>query len=658
MSLSIAFWSFGLGLMVIAKSEGEALFWLKGIHYFGAIFIPAFFLHFVLAFLNIDKIKKKVIIFSYSLAIILQVCNFTGLFATVSRKGPFNYYTEPGMFYIVFVIMFFVCVVYAHYLLFIFYKDSFGLRKKQIKYQFLSMLLGFGGGSTTFLLAFNIPIFPYGMYVVFLHVPIMSYAIVAHRLMGIEIVMQKATRIIFSFLVSIGVYFGLFYLGYNMIALNVWQATIFAILPCMVCFSFFIWRMQKVIFKKEESYQDALIRTAGEMVKIRDPLKLIGEVANSIYNIIEARQISIFLLDTQTNEYVLQIAKGRSPLQEIGFRLKKRVPIVSWFDETGDKFYKEGLISETEKNFLQLDIVKEWLNEERFLNSEEKVVMALKEIESQMGILRSSLIIPSRYEQRMLGFLCLGGREGVKYTKRDVEVLSGFADDVAMNIRNAFLIQDLRQKVHEKAKLNRDRYDAYQRLETIFKEIVSAFAMTVSKIDPDYTYEHVEKTSKYAQKLVDELQPKEITEKIISRDMFFAGILLHDIGKIFIPKNILNKPGSLTDEEWKIIKRHPVDGFELLKNIKGMEISAEIIRHHHERIDGKGYPDGLKGDQISMGAKIVCVVDSFEAMTADRPYRKAKLKEEAITQLIENSGTQFDPQVVNVFVELCEKGEI
>jgi HD-GYP domain-containing protein (c-di-GMP phosphodiesterase class II) len=417
--------------------------------------------------------------------------------------------------------------------------------------------------------------------------------------------------------------------------------------------------MQQLIFKKEEDYQLALIRIAREMVRIKLPLKLIEKVADSIYEIIKVRQVSIFLLDVSTNEYILQATKGRVLFQGIGFVLKQKDAIIDWFYKTGKEFYQRGLIRNEEKDFLQLDIIRDWLHSEKLSDEKEKnLIEVLIRIQFQMELLRTSLIIPCWYGEKIVGLLCLGGMVKSQYSRRDVELLSGFADDMAMNISNAFLIHDLRKEVHEKTLLSRERYNAYQRLETIFKEIISAFAMTVSKMDPDYTYEHVEKTSKYAQKLVDKLQPKQIKEKLISRDMFFAGILLHDIGKIFIPKNILNKPGPLNEEEWKIVRRHPIDGFELLKNIKGMEISAEIIRHHHERIDGKGYPDGLKGDQISIGAKIVCVVDSFEAMTADRPYRKAKSRKEALSQLVENSGTQFDSQIVDVFVELCEKGEI
>ncbi len=127
---------------------------------------------------------------------------------------------------------------------------------------------------------------------------------------------------------------------------------------------------------------------------------------------------------------------------------------------------------------------------------------------------------------------------------------------------------------------------------------------------------------------------------------------LHDIGKVGIPNSIINKPSRLTDEEFEIIKSHPVRSYEMIKNLESFSEIAEIVRHHHERIDGKGYPDGLKGDELSLGAKIVAVADTFEAMTSDRSYRKALPIETALKELRRVSGTQLDAEVVAVFESL------
>jgi HD-GYP domain-containing protein (c-di-GMP phosphodiesterase class II) len=134
--------------------------------------------------------------------------------------------------------------------------------------------------------------------------------------------------------------------------------------------------------------------------------------------------------------------------------------------------------------------------------------------------------------------------------------------------------------------------------------------------------------------------------------------LLHDVGKVRVPKEIINKPGPLTDVEWLVIKQHTVWGEEMLKNVGGIlgEIGS-IVRSCHERWDGDGYPDGLKGEEIPLVARIVLACDTFSAMTTDRAYRKARPASEAVAELRRNAGTQFDPDVVEVLVAIVEEGE-
>ncbi len=125
----------------------------------------------------------------------------------------------------------------------------------------------------------------------------------------------------------------------------------------------------------------------------------------------------------------------------------------------------------------------------------------------------------------------------------------------------------------------------------------------------------------------------------------------HDIGKLVIDLSYIQKPGKLNEEEWKLIKKHPGVGANIIKPLKFMEKEVTIIRHHHERMDGKGYPDGLTGDQLDQLTKILIVVDSYDAMTSKRNYRKNLKMDEALSELIYCSGTQFDPETVKYFAE-------
>jgi len=134
----------------------------------------------------------------------------------------------------------------------------------------------------------------------------------------------------------------------------------------------------------------------------------------------------------------------------------------------------------------------------------------------------------------------------------------------------------------------------------------------------------------------------------------FCG-LLHDIGKIGIKDTLLNKPSTLSREEYEVIKKHPVIGKKIIEKVEFLKDGLPLIYHHHERYDGKGYPDGLKGEEIPLLARILSVADAFDAMISNRPYRKALSVEEAIGELKKNAGTQFDPLIVQIFCMILKK---
>ncbi len=129
---------------------------------------------------------------------------------------------------------------------------------------------------------------------------------------------------------------------------------------------------------------------------------------------------------------------------------------------------------------------------------------------------------------------------------------------------------------------------------------------------------------------------------------------MHDVGKIGVPDSILTKPGSLTEEEFTVMKAHPVKGGEIVGEIEELGRVADVIRHHHERVDGHGYPDGLRGEAIPLASRIILIADAFEAMTADRSYRHGLDREAALRELREHSGTQFDTELVSAFVKMVQ----
>ena len=177
-----------------------------------------------------------------------------------------------------------------------------------------------------------------------------------------------------------------------------------------------------------------------------------------------------------------------------------------------------------------------------------------------------------------------------------------------------------------------------------FKATVEALCAALSARD-GYTGEHSAETLDLVTSVTHQLAlPLEQIETI--SDV----ALLHDIGKIGIPNEVLHEPGKLNDEQWEIMKQHPVIGERIVARIPGLESVAKAIRHEHERWDGKGYPDGLKGAEIPLASRIVLVCDAYHAMTSDRPYREAMPIDAARAELVRHAGTQFDPVVVGALL--------
>ncbi|MGI6658852.1 MAG: HD-GYP domain-containing protein [Dethiobacteraceae bacterium] len=199
----------------------------------------------------------------------------------------------------------------------------------------------------------------------------------------------------------------------------------------------------------------------------------------------------------------------------------------------------------------------------------------------------------------------------------------------------------------------RHTFIMYMDMRNQYISTIKALTKAIDAKD-QYTRGHSERVAKYSVWIAEELHlPEDYIEKL----EYIA--LMHDIGKIGVPEHILNKPSRLSDEEYRLVMKHAAVGAEIISNIKFIGEHADIVRHHHERVDGRGYPDGLKEEQISLGAKIIGVADAFDAMTSERIYRAPLTKEEAVAELKRCSNTQFSEEVVQAFLKvLRRKGEI
>lgn len=236
----------------------------------------------------------------------------------------------------------------------------------------------------------------------------------------------------------------------------------------------------------------------------------------------------------------------------------------------------------------------------------------------------------------------------------EAQCLSDGADDF---IAKPFVPQVMRSRISRILELHELRNDLEASLEEKTREMelvtinsIMAIAKTIEAKDI-YTSGHSERVAKCSVEIAKRLGWNE--DKI--RDLSYIA-LLHDIGKLAIPDSVLNKPAPLNEEEFEIFKKHPVVGSEILKDIRAIENMAYGALYHHERYDGGGYPKGIAGKEIPVEARIIAVADTYDAMTTDRPYRKRLSDEVVISEFQTGKGTQFDPEIADIFIEMLHEG--
>lgn len=202
-----------------------------------------------------------------------------------------------------------------------------------------------------------------------------------------------------------------------------------------------------------------------------------------------------------------------------------------------------------------------------------------------------------------------------------------------------------------KYELSNSKIQILRDLSELFYKTIKSISFALDAKDK-YTHGHSMRVTLYSLALAKQLNlPDELLEEIET-----AG-LLHDIGKIAIPEKILLKPGKLTEEEYEVIKTHPELGERLVESIEKLKLVSNWLKYHHERYDGKGYPEGLSGETIPISARIIAIADTYDAMTSDRSYRKASSHQEAIDEIERCSGTQFDPNLARLFIGISDEIE-
>ena len=243
--------------------------------------------------------------------------------------------------------------------------------------------------------------------------------------------------------------------------------------------------------------------------------------------------------------------------------------------------------------------------------------------------IRSLMVVPLKIREKIFGVAsAFIFQEKRFFSEKDIYYMNFITQKAASAIENIALYENI-----------------YENLFSTLYAFVTAL-----EVRDLYTQRHSARVAKYAHMIAGEMGCSEEELDVIN----FAGSL-HDIGKIGIRDDILLKPGRLTAEEYEKIKEHPVIGADIISKLGLWDREMEIIRHHHERYDGKGYPDGLAGDQIPKLARIMAVADCYDAMASDRAYRKKMDKNDALETIMRNSGTQFDPEAVDAFMRVANQ---
>lgn len=222
--------------------------------------------------------------------------------------------------------------------------------------------------------------------------------------------------------------------------------------------------------------------------------------------------------------------------------------------------------------------------------------------------------------------------------------------DVADTVGRAFFqVRLVRENQEYQRRLERKVAEQAKALASVYLDTIEALISALDAREQE-TGNHSERVSNYTRALATQIGLSE--EEI---DVVAQGALLHDIGKIGITDNILLKPAKLTEEEWKVMRTHPQVGYDILGKVPALQEAAQVVLTHQEKFDGTGYPTGLKGEEIPLGSRIFAIVDTLDAMTTDRPYRKSLPFEAAREEIIRFSGRQFDPKIVEVFLSIAKE---
>ncbi|MFH1848436.1 MAG: HD-GYP domain-containing protein [Candidatus Omnitrophota bacterium] len=398
---------------------------------------------------------------------------------------------------------------------------------------------------------------------------------------------------------------------------------------------------------KRIGYQTALEDASRDVMRFRRLKYLLRRMVRVIDRQVGVAHTGILLFEEGSGSYALFDSANRKDAGgSAGYvRVSPKNALISVFG--GEK---SPLLDAT--GTLTSYNVMSMLNDEGFLAKHPGTAKNLKKVKRQMDLLQADICIPSYFRKRLLGVLILGEKlSGERFKQEEIDFFHRLVNGTAAAISSAQLIENLQAKVKRVESL-------YEKSHRLFIHTSIALATAIDARDP-YTHGHTERVTGYALAISNEMKDSgEVKDVSDFTESLHISALLHDIGKIGIPDHILNKRGSLTQEEYEKIKEHPTIGATILYPIRELGDILDGVRSHQEKYDGTGYPDGFKGKQIPLLARVISVADAFDAITTTRPYRTKKSIETAVDEVKHYAGRQFDPDIVDAFLAAYRKKKL
>lgn len=391
------------------------------------------------------------------------------------------------------------------------------------------------------------------------------------------------------------------------------------------------------------NYEQVLRDAAKIMVRLKKPSRLLRMITRFIDSQFHLDHTSIIIWEETRSRYTFVDSKGRQKFPSGFVKFDRDHPLIAWFSKTCRSVKMSG-------DYLLLKELKDQI--ENKIKEGSESARALQVVLKAMQVLKAQAIIPAYYKNDLLGMLILGAKQGGKnFDAREISFFQTLVQDCSMAVKTAEYHQSVLDRNQQLENQLREIESLRVREQKRYYEIIRSLAQQVYAKDP-YTFGHIGQVERLGVITGRELG-LDMDGKF--KDILSAGLLLHDVGKIGIPDHILNKPARLDPEEWDIMKTHVDKGAQILEPLTDFKEVREIVYAHHERWDGTGYPRGIEGKKIPIGARIVCVVDAFHAIVSTRCYSKGRPIETAFEELRRCAGTQFDPEVVEAFIRALTK---